>query len=29
MLEKMSQSQIEEVKKLSKELYEKINNKAK
>ena len=29
MLEKMSQSQIEEVQKLSKELYEKINNKAK
>jgi hypothetical protein len=29
MLEKMSQSQIEEVKKLSKELYEKIYNKAK
>ena len=29
MLEKMSQSQIEEVQKLSKELYEKIDNKAK
>jgi TPR repeat protein len=29
MLEKMSQSQIEEVQKLSKELYEKIYNKAK
>jgi hypothetical protein len=29
MLEKMSQSQIEEVQKLSKELYEKIHNKAK
>ena len=29
MLEMMSQSQIEEVQKLSKELYEKINNKAK
>ena len=29
MLEKMSQSQIEEVEELSKELYEKINNKAK
>jgi hypothetical protein len=29
MLERMSQSQIEEVQKLSKELYEKINNKAK
>ena len=29
MLEKMSQSQIEEVQKLSKGLYEKINNKAK
>jgi TPR repeat protein len=29
MLEKMSKSQIEEVKKLSKELYEKIYNKAK
>ena len=29
MLEKMSQSQIEEVQKLSKDLYEKINNKAK
>jgi TPR repeat protein len=29
MLERMSQSQIEEVRKLSKELYEKINNKAK
>jgi TPR repeat protein len=29
MLEKMSQSQIEEVRKLSEEFYEKINNKAK
>ncbi len=29
MLENMPQSQIEEVQKLSKELYEKINNKAK
>jgi TPR repeat protein len=29
MLEMMSQSQIEEVQKLSKELYEKIYNKAK
>ena len=29
MLEKMSQSQIEEVQKFSKELYEKIYNKAK
>jgi TPR repeat protein len=29
MLEKMSQSQNEEVQKLSKELYEKIYNKAK
>ena len=29
MLEKMSQSQIEEVQKLSKEFYEKIHNKAK
>jgi TPR repeat protein len=29
MLEKMSQSLIEEVQKLSKELYEKIYNKAK
>ena len=29
MLEKMSHSKIEEVQELSKELYEKINNKAK